>query len=278
MPNSNRTTEALDRLAEGVEDLTDSQRWRDWLLVQSRFHNYSFGNTMLIMLQTGGTATRVAGFHAWRKLGRNVRRGEQAIWILAPMTRKVKPKDDGADEEPKKVVSGFKAAPVFDVSQTDGEPLPEIASRLDSEGPSGAFDRLREVAEDLGYQVEAAELPGEINGLCSYADRRIQVEIANAGGQQVKTLAHELAHALLHEDFDGGRALAELEAESVAFVVCAQLGLDTDEYSFGYVSVWAGGGDEAITGIRASGTRIQRAANKILSGVESRSPEIAGRT
>jgi antirestriction protein ArdC len=266
MSASTRTSDVLDRLTAGIGQLTSSTAWKDWLTVQSRFHRYSFGNTLLILSQTDGQATRVAGYHAWRKLGRNVRKGEQAIWILAPMTRRVETDDA---EEPGRVLSGFKAAAVFDIEQTDGEPLPEIATRLQGDDPLGSYDLLREAADSLGYTVKAEQLPGEINGDCNVNTRTIRVECRNDGRQQVKTLAHELGHAVLHDGFDGTREVAELEAESVAFIVCATLGISTDEYSFGYVAIWSGGGDEAIAAIKTSGSRIQTAAETILAKLEA---------
>jgi len=263
MPKPNRTAEVLDRLTTGISQLTTSERWAEWLRVQSSFHRYSFGNTLLILEQTGGEATRVAGYHAWRKLGRNVRKGENAIWILAPMTRVIKEDDE---DDGKRIVAGFKAAPVFDVAQTDGEPLPEVTTALSGEDLAGSFDRLREVAETTaGYRVEVTGLPGNAHGDCTFDLKRIRIEMSNDGRQQVKTLAHELAHALLHDGFEGTRELAELEAESVAFIVCAHLGIASDDYSFGYVAAWSGGGDEALAAIRTSGGRIQRAADTILS-------------
>jgi hypothetical protein len=177
MPSNRRTTEVLDRLTDGIGQLTSSSRWQQWLDVQSRFHRYSFGNTLLILSQTDGEATRVSGFHAWRQLGRNVRKGERAIWILAPMTRRVETDDDS--EEPKNVVSGFKAAPVFDIAQSDGEPLPEITTRLPGDDPAGTYDQLCDVAASLGYSVEQEQLPGEVNGDCNFAKNKIRVEIGN---------------------------------------------------------------------------------------------------
>ncbi|MGH9205892.1 MAG: ImmA/IrrE family metallo-endopeptidase, partial [Acidimicrobiales bacterium] len=115
--------------------------------------------------------------------------------------------------------------------------------------------------------VEDHEFAGSTNGDCCYAARRIRVELSNSPAQRVKTLAHELAHALLHETFDN-RALAELEAESTAYVVCRALGIDSSDYSFAYASTWAGGGDEAIAGIKASCERIQKAAATILRSFE----------
>jgi hypothetical protein len=119
----------------------------------------------------------------------------------------------------------------------------------------------------MGYSVVLTELPGATNGDCSFSIRRIRVECRNEPAQQVKTLAHELAHGLLHEGTDD-RPLAELEAESTAYLVCRSLGLDTAEYSFGYVACWAGGGPEAVARIKASGGRIQRAASLILDGLD----------
>ncbi len=266
MSSSTRTADVLDRLTAGISQLTSSTAWQQWLVVQSRFHQYSFGNTLLILSQTEGRATRVAGFHAWRKLGRNVRKGERAIWIFAPMTRRVQ--SDDTDEKTV-VLSGFKVVPVFDIAQTDGEPLPEIATRLQGDDPSGSYSRLRQLAHSLGYGVEEDYLPDEVNGDCNFTKRTIRVEVRNDERQQVKTLAHELGHALLHEGFGGGRDLAELEAESVAYIVCAKLGINSDDYTFGYVAAWSGGGGEAISAIKSAGGRIQQAADTILARLEA---------
>jgi antirestriction protein ArdC len=271
MPTSTRKDEVLNDLVEGIRRLTTSERWQEWLKVQARFHRYSFNNTLLIQLQCH-EATRVAGFQAWRKLGRNVRKGEKAIWILAPVTRKLSDDADSAsgDKPKERAVVAFKGAAVFDIAQTDGEELPEVVTRLQGDDPGGAFTLLRGVAHAIGYSVEEDYLPGGRNGDCTFEERRIRVEVRNDEVQQVKTLAHELAHAILHEGFKD-RALAELEAESVAFVVCAALGVNSADYTFGYVATWAGGGDEAISGIRAAGSRIQRTANDILTRIEAAS-------
>ncbi len=121
-------------------------------------------------------------------------------------------------------------------------------------------------AASLGFAVEDASLPPGVNGDCSHDLRRIRVEAANRPAQRVKTLAHEMAHAVLHADFSD-RPLAELEAESTAYVVCQAVGLETGDYSFGYVATWAGGGDAAVAGIRASGERIQLAADRVLAAL-----------
>jgi intracellular sulfur oxidation DsrE/DsrF family protein len=133
-----------------------------------------------------------------------------------------------------------------------------------------------QVAGALGFTVEEHAFLGEKNGDCSHALRRIRVEVSLAPAHRVKTLAHELAHAVLHADATEERGLKELEAESVAFVVCEALAIQADDWTFGYVAGWAGGGEAAIVAIRAAGTRIQRTAERILSGLELEEPELAG--
>ncbi len=254
-----RRSDLLVQLSEGISALTNSDEWVRHLDVQSRFHRYSFGNAVLIAAQLP-EATQVAGFRAWLRLGRNVRKGEKAIWILAPMGTK-KPAEDGSGED--RVIVGFKYVPVFDVSQTEGEALPAVCRQLMGAEPVMCFGRLTDAADALGYSVEPSELPDGVNGDCSFELRRLRVECRNSPAQQVKTLAHEIAHALLHRDHRD-RRLAELEAESTAYVVCHHLGLDSGSYTFGYVATWAGGGEEAVAGIKASGSRIQGAASTIL--------------
>jgi len=269
MTETNKTN-ILDRLTEGIVQLTSSERWQDWLNMQSKFHRYSFNNTLLIMEQRP-EATQVAGYNAWRKLDRFVRKGEKGIWILAPMIYKADSGDGSADDTTERVLRGFKPVSVFDLAQTDGRELPEISSRLDGEDVGNVFPKLRQVALGLGFSVEDTdELAEGVNGDCSHTLHRIRIRISNAPAQRVKTLAHELGHAILHTPGDGrpdNRGLMELEAESVAFVVCANNGIETDDYSFGYVTGWIGGGDEARDAIKASGARIQRAADQILTAM-----------
>jgi len=258
MTSTAQRPELLAQLSEGVARLTTSDEWQRYLRFQSAFHSYSFGNVLLIAAQRP-TSTRVAGFHAWRKLGRHVRKGEKAIWVLAPMVYK-RDAEAGDDD---RVIRGFKYVPVFDVAQTDGEELPSVCTVLSGDDPAGLFLRLTGVAQALGFRVELDELPDGLNGNCSHLEHLIRVRSHNSAAQRVKTLAHEIAHAILHETFTN-RGLAELEAESTAYVVCNALGLDTSNYSLGYVATWAGGGDEAIAAIKASCDRIQKTAAQIL--------------
>jgi len=253
----------LAELSEGIKTLTTSEQWTNYLKVQSAFHNYSSQNTMLILVQNP-YATRVAGYNKWKSLGRQVRKGEKGIFILAPLVFKTE-RENG---EVEKGIKGFRYVSVFDISQTDGEDLPEVATRLVGEDPTGTFMNLKQVASGLGFSVIDHEFEGETNGDCNHATKTIRVHTKNQPAQRVKTLAHEIAHAILHDpdeiDYRANRGLCELEAESTAFVVCRTLGIASDDYSFGYVAGWAGGGDEAVAAIGKSQARIQKAANAIL--------------
>jgi antirestriction protein ArdC len=215
-------------------------------------------------------ATRVAGFHTWKSLGRRVRKGSKGISIICPVVRRVKVRDQDSGEENVVVSSptSFCIGYVFPYEDTDGELIPEIpCHRLNGGDPSGRYTGLSTVAHSLGYRVIEEDLPGTRNGDCTFVERRIRIDGSLKPAMRVKVLAHELAHALLHDPatgFSGGRDLAELEAESVAYVAGDGLGLDTGEYSFAYVAHWSGGGKEAIRGIAASAHRINKAAKQIL--------------
>ncbi len=256
-------TDLIKQLTEGIAALTTTQQWERWLRARRAFHRYSFSNGLLILRQFP-EASRVAGFQSWRQLGRSVRKGERGIAILAPIAQRPQAEDDDDDELSP---VAFRIAYVFDVSQTDGEPLPEIAHRLNGDDPVGASVRLEKVAAELGFSVTVTQLPGERNGDCSHELRRIRVSDRLAPAHRVKTLAHELAHAILHGDFED-RGLAELEAESVAYIVCQELALDSGAFSFGYLAGWARGGDEATRAITASGQRITAAARQILDRLD----------
>jgi len=271
-----KTDELLQRLADGVAQLTNSDEWLRYLDVQRRFHHYSFGNCLLILWQRPD-ATRVAGFHRWIELGRRVRRGEKGIAILAPIVSRVKVEDE--DGEQRTIVSaprGFRVVYVFDVVQTDGDELPKApVHKLEGDDPNHVYTSLHAVAASIGFTVEEGALAGP-NGDCNHELRRIRVEVSNEPSQQVKTLAHELAHAILHGHREGlSREQAELEAESVAYIVCADLGIDSSSYSFGYLASWTQGGKDVRRAISESGQRIQSAARLILDGRNRPSEELA---
>jgi antirestriction protein ArdC len=267
MDSTDRKAELLNQLAEGVTKLTESEAWQAWLRVQRRFHRYSWGNALLINLQRPD-ATQVAGFHSWLRLGRHVRKGEKGIAIFAPIVNRVHAEDPvtGEDTVITTAPKTFRIAYVFDLAQTDGEELPALpVNKLHGADLDGLYPRLLNVAESIGFSVQAIELDGSRNGDCNHDHRLIRIESRNEPCQQVKTLAHELAHAILHGVRDElSRELAELEAESVAYIVCADLGIDSSEYSFGYLASWSGGGDDARNAISDSAGRIQLAVGLIL--------------
>ncbi len=259
-----KRAESRELIESAARELLTSEGWQRYAEVRASFHRYSANNCMLIAMQRPD-ASRVAGFRKWQELGRQVRKGERSIRILAPHTAKRTSAETGEEE----THTYFRAVPVFDVGQTDGEPLPEQpCHRLTGDDPHGAFQRLQSVAMNLGFSVVITDdLPVGVNGDCSHMNKCIRVRRSNAPAQQAKTLAHELAHAILHERYDD-RALAECEAESVAYVVTADLGLDSSQYSFGYIAGWAGGADDARAAIAASGNAIQLAVKTILSSLE----------
>jgi uncharacterized protein YjbI with pentapeptide repeats len=266
----------LEGLSAGIADLTTSERWTQYLDVQSKFYRYSPNNVMLILLQNP-YATRVAGYNAWKALDHQVMAKESALRILAPMRYK---KDDAPEGENVREIRGFKLVPVFDISQTEGPDLPDVVSKLQGLAPDGVFIKLTEFAHGIGFRVERPEsLESGANGDTSHSEGRIRVVSANSEAQQVKTLAHEIGHALLHDPAvdstnDLERGLKELEAESTAYVICTALGMDTSDYSFGYVVGWVGGAPEALAGIKASTGRIQKAATAVLKTFEVDQPAV----
>ncbi len=278
MQTTHNHSELLAQLTDGISRLVASEDWRHYLDYQSRFHHYSFQNTLLIALQHH-EASQVAGFNAWKKLGRKVRKGEKAIWIIAPMIYgHAQSERDGSDAgsgksedaaNGRQVIRGFKYVPVFDISQTDGDTPPAVCAKISGADTTGCFAKLAVVARSIDFSIEETSLSGGVNGDCNYDSRLIRIEVSNSPAQKVKTLAHELAHALLHEK-EQNRQLAELEAESTAYVVCQVLGVDSSDYSFGYVATWAGTGEQAIAAIKTSGIRIQKTATAILQFFETK--------
>ena len=264
----------LEELQAGIAELTTSERWTQYLDMQSRFYAYSTNNVMLIQLQNP-YATRVAGYKAWQALDHQVMAKESALRILAPMKYKG---DDALEGEDAREIRGFKLVPVFDISQTEGPDLPDIVSKLEGLAPEGVFVRLTEFANSIGFCVERPEsLDSGANGDTNHSSGIIRVVSSNSEAQQAKTLAHEIGHALLHDPEsvttkDLTRGLKELEAESAAYVICTALGMDASDYSFGYVAGWAGGAPEAIQGIKASTGRIQRTATAVLKTFEVEAP------
>src|SRR5687768_14644492 len=221
---TDRVAELHDQLEAAFEAMTTGEDWRRMLEVASRFHDYSVNNMLLIVWQRPD-ASRVAGYRKWQELGRQVRRGERSIRILAPVVRCVDDDDDDGNTTRVRRVVAFKAVSVFDVSQTQGEPLPDLdrPRLLTGEAPAGLWDALAAQVAEQGFTLDRADC-SPANGVTRWDTRSVTVRPDVDDAQAVKTLAHELAHVRLHEPtivpFDHHRGLREVEAESVAYIVC----------------------------------------------------------
>lgn len=261
-----KRNEALKRLEAAVQAIHDSESFRAYLDMQSRFHSYSWGNVAMITMQRPD-ATRVAGYHKWLELHRYVKKGEKGIAILAPCVYKKKSTEENEDEEEKTGLF-FKVVYVFDVSQTDGEELPMIeCPELTEDSGHDLYRGLMALAhrEKLSVRV-VPTLDGETMGYYQPATMSIVLRQA-AMLQMVKTLAHELAHHLTH-DVGDNRAERECIAESIAYVVCSHFGLDTGARSFPYVAHWGQDG-KTLKGV----LQVIQSTSKAM--IDSLSSEVA---
>jgi hypothetical protein len=260
MGESTEAQGLLNQLHAGVEAMVSGEDWRRLLELSSRLHHYSFGNTLLIAMQCPD-ASMVAGYKRWQDLGRQVRKGERSIRILAPVVVKRETEDN---DEPARVVVGFRGAAVFDIGQTDGPDLPTGPMLLEGEAPAGLLARVVELIEAQGYRFERGDC-GRTNGFTDPGRKLVQVRADVSDAQAAKTALHELAHVLMHAgaSFEC-RGVREIEAESVAFVVAGKAGLSTDSYSFGYVVGWSGGDSKLVT---STGDAVLRVAERIIQGL-----------
>ena len=274
------------KLQAGIEALRTNEGWRSWLDFASRMPTYSLNNQLLIITQKPA-ATAVAGYAAWRAQGRHVRRGETGIRILAPVTRPIRLEEsadglgamNGEDVRgtTRRVLAGFRVASVFDVSQTEGAPLPTPPrpTLLSGQAPDGLWEDLEAQIRASGFalgRVPTAEAIGGANGVTDFGARTVKVRSDVSPAQAVKTLAHELGHVHLHDPKRDPlwsmpcREVKEVEAESVAYVVTAYAGLDASEYTFGYVAGWAEGRtDEEMT---VAADRVLQTARVITDGID----------
>ena len=277
----------MERLEEGVRGVFESARYRRYLAVMSRFHSYSANNCLLIAMQRPD-ATLVAGYRAWQdKFGRQVRKGERGMRILSPVVVTVKGEGDdvgealdgSAGDGPRRRLAGFCLATVFDVSQTEGRELPTLGVDELTGGVARYEAAMRAVSEISRYPVSFEDIPGGAKGFFSRSEpKRIVIQKGMSQAQTLKTAIHELAHSVMHDSGPTGegpalpgRATREVQAESVAFVVSSWLGLDTGDYSFGYVAGWSEGKD--LSELRASLDEIRGAAHGIIGGMEQKMAE-----
>ena len=271
MAQSEKMKQTLDKLEAGVMEFFTSEKYITYLQVMSKFHTYSANNQILIAAQMP-EATIVAGYNSWmRNFDRHVKRGEKSITILAPMKIRIKVDTDKTDEygnviqEDKEGIK-FRPVSVFDVSQTEGKPLPQIISELT--GEVSRYEQLLNAARQAApYPIEIGAVEGSAKGWCNFTQEKIIIKEGMSEAQTLKTAFHETAHARIHAgDTDKSREQKEVEAESIAYVVCNHFGLDTSDYSFGYVATWAGRQD--INLLKQSMQTISQTAKSIITDVE----------
>lgn len=261
---------ALEKLEQGILNIASEADWRQYLDFHSKFYNYSASNTMLIYGQCP-EASHVAGYKAWQKLGRQVRKGEKGIVILAPCKKKVEDKKTG-DEVWQ--IFGFKTATVFDISQTDGDELEE--TNIEAQTTEAELYRnLKAFGEAQGFKVLEQAHPGSY-GVCIYKPSGIEIRVDPLLSVELRAsiLAHELGHALMHnaEEYRGHALTSqkELEAESVAYCVTQYFGVAEDQKrSFAYITCWNRESDQALGQFKASMDAIAKTVKTIIDGVES---------
>lgn len=274
----------IDKLEDGVKAVFTSARFRGYLKFLSSFHDYSANNCILIAMQKPD-ATLVAGYGDWlKKHHRYVRSGEKAIRILAPAPYKKKTEKEVVDkhgnkskEEVEILVPAFKIVNVFDVSQTEGEPLPDLGiPDVTIEDNVENYDSLMEALRVVSpAPISFENIPGTTQGYYHHVDRRIAIQEDMSQLYTLKTTIHEIAHAVLHAWPEDGkrpkdsptRNTKEVQAEAVAFVVCRHYGLDTSDYSFTYVAAWSKGRD--IPELKASLEIIRKTAHDLITGIDA---------
>lgn len=291
--NAQQVREITDKLEQGIKELFESERFKEYLRTMSKFYNYSFNNTLLIAMQKP-EATYVAGYTSWqRNFDRQVMKGEKGIKILAPAPYKAQEEREKIDPVTQKPVIGadgktvtetvevlrpaFKVVSVFDVSQTDGKELPDIiVDELKGtvENYEAFFDALK---QESPVPISFEDIPGGAKGFFSPVESRIAIQEGMSEIQTVKTAIHEIAHAKLHavkpdekaapED-KKDRHTKEVEAESVAYTVCQRYGIETSDYSFGYIAGWSSG--KETKELKSSLDTIRKTAAEMIEGIDAK--------
>lgn len=292
-----KVQEITEKLEQGIKELFESEKYKTYLNTMSKFHNYSFNNTMLIAMQKPD-ATLVAGFKAWQKnFDRHVKKGEKGIRILAPAPYKIKEEQEKLDpvtgeimldkngmpitEEVEIKIPAFRVVPVFDVSQTDGKELPDIGVNELLGSVEDYEDFMQALTEVSPVPITYEDIDGDAKGYFHTTDHRIALQEGMSQSQTVKTFIHEVAHAKLHDReqnqdidaiLDKDRNTKEVEAESVAYTVCQHFGIDTSDYSFGYIAGWSS--DRDMKELKSSLDTIRKTASELITGIEDRLAEL----
>lgn len=276
--------EITEKLEQGVSELFSSQRYAEYLATMAKFHNYSLNNIILIIMQRPD-ATQVAGYNSWlTNFKRQVKRGEKAIKILAPIahktTREVKAIDKDGNEEVKDKTymwNTYRIVNVFDIAQTDGEPLPDVVHDL-TENVNGYAELLKRIESTspvkVEYQTDEEFGRDGAKGYYSANENKIGFRKGMPEAQTVKTLVHEIAHAMLYDDDKAAgrdRTEREVEAESIAYAVCQRYGIDTSDYSFGYIAEWSH--SKEMTELKTALNLIKTTATSIIESIDKQKTE-----
>lgn len=291
--NNDKLKELLEQAEQGTKAVFESENYRNYLATMSKFHSYSFRNSLLILMQKP-EATHVAGYAAWKKkFNRQVQRGESGIQIVGYSPRKVNVEQEkkdssgntiiGADGKPvmEKVtrqVPSYVPVSVFDVSQTEGEPLPQLVNELN--GSVEAYQDLMQAIRDVSpFPVSFEEIQGGAKGFCDPVTQRIVIQQGMSEAQSVKTAIHEVTHADLHAPEQNliladrtDRRTREIEAESTAFVVCEHYGIDTSDYTFPYLASWSS--SKELAELQSSLETIQKQAGDLIDKIDTRLTEL----
>lgn len=285
----NNLTEQLEKSVQGF---MDGEKYKNFLSSMARFHSYSLNNQLLIHIQKPDSIL-CASYTTWKKFDRYVKKGEKGIKIICPSPHKTQtlrtvrnPKTgkpellaDGSKKKEvvEKVIPFYNVGYTYDISQTDGEPLPEITARLNGDLDSRQNGLKAALLEISPVPVHFRPVPGEANGYYNLTQKEIVVDSSLSEKHSLKTLIHELAHVLLHDssikDAPRDSPTREVQAESVAYVVCQYFGIDTSDYSFGYISTWSS--DKNTEELKKSLEVIRSTSNDIIANVEKKlSPEL----
>ncbi len=291
--NAQQVREITDKLEQGIKELFESERFKEYLRTMSKFYNYSFNNTLLIAMQKP-EATYVAGYTSWqRNFDRQVMKGEKGIKILAPAPYKAQEEREKIDPATQKPVIGadgktitetvevlrpaFKVVSVFDVSQTDGKELPDIIVD-ELKGTVKNYEAFFEaLKQESPVPISFEDIPGGAKGFFSPVESRIAIQEGMSEIQTVKTAIHEIAHAKLHAvkpdekaapEEKKDRHTKEVEAESVAYTVCQRYGIETSDYSFGYIAGWSSG--KETKELKSSLDTIRKTAAEMIEGIDAK--------
>ncbi len=282
-----KMSEIQERLMAGTKEIYESGKWAEYISVMSKFPHYSINNCILIASQCPH-ASYVCGYKKWNEFNRNVVKGESGIMIFAPIKGKVETEEPKFDENAKPVLNEdgtqqseqvtreyktFRPCYVFDLSQTEGDPLPTLATRLEESVED--YETLKDILVSVSpVPVSFEEVPGEANGFYSPTEMRIVVQDGMPELQTIKTMLHEIAHATYGhggKDDKWDKESREIQAESTAFWVAGMLGLDTGDYSFGYITGWSK--DREVSELKENLELIKNTANDLVTKIEEKLKE-----